>query len=251
MIKKMKLTQSLSHQLSRTFFSGSMVAIMIASTTGPVFAASPSPTPSAVVKASPSPLPSPSADTTQKLKERIDKVIEKRRDQVKGIIDQMSSEKRGFIGEIQRVTEKTVSVKTTRGEQELFTLDDTIPVLKDNKKITIDDIAVGDWAIAMGYMSKDEFSLKKLLISSTSLLPRPYETKLGNIKTVSTTQLVIIARPDQDQKTYVLNKATKYQDANGNPIDRKALHELDQVLVISFTDKNNQVVHTIRSLATQ
>jgi hypothetical protein len=182
------------HQLF-TFMA--ITVVMLSVVSYPISAASPSPSPSPVASASPEASP----DTTQRLKERIDKVIEKRRDQVKGIIDQMSSQKRAFIGEVQRVTEKTVSIMTFQGEQEVITLDETIVLLKDNKRITVNDLAVGDWAIVMGYVNKESFLVKKIIISSVSLLPRSYETVVGNIKTVTTTQLVVTTRENQESKT--------------------------------------------------
>jgi hypothetical protein len=244
----MKKTKFYTPLFTFLLLSGLVVSLALGFTQS-ALAASPSPSPSPKSSPVPSPSASSDIDTTQRLKDRIDKVIEKRRDQVKGIIDQMSSEKRAFVAQVQRVTEKTVSLKTLKGEQEILTIDETVALVKDNKKITINDIAVDDWAIVMGYVNKDSFALKKIVVSSTSLLPRSYETVLGNVKTISTTQLVVTTKENQESKTYVLNKSTAYQDSNGNTSDRKSLRTDDQVLIISYTDKNSQIAHTIRLLA--
>lgn len=217
----------------------------------PIMAASPSPTPKASPKATPSPSPSPEASPTsptQKLKERIDRVLEQRKDQVKGVVDQITNNKRGFIGEVQRVTEKTLTVRTNKGSQ-ILTVDSSVVIMRDTKRISLDDIAVSDWVIAMGYMDKEEFLLRRLVVSSTSLRPRRYDTTIGTLTTIKKTQLTFTPRSSKDPLVVTTTKNTQYQDGQGNKIDAKNLQTDAQYLVISYEENGQKIPLLIRSLA--
>lgn len=206
--------------------------------------ASPSPSPS------PSPSSNPSDDqTTQSIKDRITKIMEKRGDQVKGIIDQVGVTKRGFIGEVERVTDKTITVKNTKGS-EILTLENDVILIKENKRISIDDIAVGDWVIAMGYVDKGQFSLKKVVVSSASLMPPVYNTYLGSIQSIAKnqTQLEIMPRGATQAVTITLNKQTVFEDAQSQTIDRRTLQTDLECLVISYTDNDTQVAKVVHLL---
>lgn len=210
-------------------------------------AASPSPSP----KASPSPSPTsqPSEETTtQKLKERIDRVIEERREQVQGTVDSLGLKKRGFIGEVQRVTEKTITVKNKKGSQ-ILTIESKVALVKDNKKISIDDVAVGDWVIAMGYINaEEEFELRRVVVSSTNLRPRTYDTIIGSLESTTRSQVTILPRQGNQPAVYTINKNTKFQDNQGKDITREKVQTETQHLMIGYTEQEQKIAKLVRSL---
>ena len=77
--------------------------------------------------------PSP-AETTQELKERIQRIVEEKSDQIKGVIDQISQQKRGFIGQVERVTEESLTITNTKGT-EIIPFDENVSLLKSNQEI--------------------------------------------------------------------------------------------------------------------
>ncbi len=222
-------------------------------------AASPSPSPKTSPKASPStkPSPTPSAsptteptstpqtpeETAQKLKE----LIQKGKERVKGVMDQSGDAPRGFIGEVQRVTDKTVTVKGYKGT-EILTVSSVVTLTKDGKKATIDDIAIGDWVAALGSTNKDNFTLKRLMISSTSLAPKTFVTQLATIKTITKTQITATPRNNQGTVTYILNKSTLFQDNEGAKVDVKTIKPDYQYLFIGTQDDAGITLSTVRTL---
>jgi hypothetical protein len=220
-----------------------VISLFTVTAVNPVFAAT---------KASPSPTPTvaPPSDeeTTENLKERIDSVLKSRTNQVKGVIDEMTLQKRGFIGEVDRVIEKTVTVKNLKGT-EILTIDPTVVILRDNKKATIDDIAVGDWVIAIGYTNNQTFTLRRLLVSTTTLMPKTYETVIGTAKTVTKTQLTLTPRTDADPLVYQLNKDTHYEDDQAKTLKQTDIKSDSQYLVISYTNLEKKIATFIKSLA--
>ncbi len=202
-----------------------------------------SPSPSPTASASPSASPQTAEDTAQKLKE----LIQKGKERVKGVMDQVGDEPRGFIGEVQRVTDKTVTVKGFKGT-EILNVSPTAVLTKDGKKATIDDIAIGDWVAALGSTNKEVFTLKKLLISSTTLAPANFVTQLATIKTITKTQITATPRNNQGTVTYIVNSKTLFQDNIGNKVDVKTIKPDYQYLFVGIQDDDGITLTTVRTL---
>lgn len=215
-------------------------------------AASPTPTPS-VTPTGTDTTASPSAETdpTDKLKERIDKVIEQQKDRVRGVMDNMGLKKRALFGEVQRVTEANITVKTSEGSQ-IFTIDAEIGLLRDNKKATIDDIAVGDWALALGYQKENDFILRRLEASSVSPRPVPPNILLGTLKSINKAKTVIdmTGRFDQASHPFMLVKNTLFQDSRATSIKKEDLKLNSSYIILSEPAASGTPSATlIRSLA--
>lgn len=189
------------------------------------------------------------AQTTQNLKQRIDAVLKNKSDQVKGVIDDLTMQKRGFIAVVVRVIEQTVTVKDDKGSQ-TFVITPDVVLVKDNKKATIDDIAVDDSVIALGYQNGQDFQLKRLIISSTPLVPAPRDTVVGTLQTINRTQLQLLPRSSQDMQTFSINKNTQYEDAQEQSLTFKDIQTDNQYLVISFIDQNNKIATLIHAIGT-
>jgi|GEM_PF-1676082 len=188
--------------------------------------------------------------TTQNLKQRIDSVLKNRTDQVKGVMDEMTLQKRGFIGQVQRVIEQTITVKNPQ-ETETLTLSPTVLLTKDGKKATIDDIAVDDWVVAVGYTGQQGFSLKHLFVSSVSLVPPHYDTTVGNVLSIAKKSMQLQPRstdPQQQPEDYVLNKATKFEDAQGNALTQSDIQTDSQYLIVSFNNNDQKIVMLMHAL---
>jgi hypothetical protein len=240
------MTQHSFFQKSTALVLGLVIA---GACTSPVLAVTATPS-AKPVKASPSPSVAPPSDaqTTQNLKDRIDSVLKNRADQVKGVLDEMTLKKRGFIGEVERVIEKTVTVKNNKGT-EVLSVAPSVVILRDNKKASIDDIAVGDWVIAMGYMTNGDFTLKRLVVSSTTLMPKSYDSVIGTAQTITKTQITLSPRTSAEAITYQINKTTHYENAEGTTLKATDIKKDSQYLIISYTDKNQKIATFVKSLA--
>ena len=196
-------------------------------------------------EASPSGSPSP-AETTQELKERIQRIVEEKSEQIKGVIDQLSQNKRGFIGQVERVTEESLTLTNSKGT-EIIPFDDQVTLLKGNREISIDDVAVDDWLVVMGLIIDDAFSPKRILVSSTSLRPKNHVTALGTIIEQSSKEITILSRQNEEISFDVTTK-TQYQDQDGTSARRGEFIKDLQVLVVGDEDDDGKNVSIIRSL---
>jgi len=237
----------------------SLVVLMVA--THPsrfeVFAASVAPSPSA--KASPKPSASPSVRpsaspaaspsreaATESLKDRIDRILETRQEKLREL-EQSGQRRRAFIGEVQRITERTVTLHNRRGNQS-FTVNTDVVLLKGGKTATIDDIAVGDWLCVIGFSDKETVQPQIVIISSTPLQPEQLDTMIGTIKSVSRTQIVV-TDPKGSERTFSIVRTTAFEDVDGEVSKLGNLETETQVIVVSETSGSQSSAVTIRSLA--
>jgi hypothetical protein len=181
---------------------------------------------------------SPSA-TTQNLRDRIEKIVEEKRDQIKGVLDEFDQKKRGTLGNVTRVSEESITIKT-RKATEIIPLTSDVVIEKAGKSIKIGDIAVGDWAVVMGIIDNDTFVPKRVLVSSTSLRPATPVVTLGTITKVERTQLEVTPRSGDSAFSIVTNTKTTYQDIKGDEIERADLKTDMQALVIGVESTANE-----------
>lgn len=211
--------------------------------------ASPVPSPRASVKptASPSPVASPSAEAaTESLKDRIDRILEQRVDKLKDL-EQSGQKRRAFVGEVQRITERTVTLHTRRGNQS-FTVGSDVILLKNGKAATIDDIAVGDWLCVIGFLEKETIQPQIAIISTTTLQPDQPDTIIGTIKSISRTQIVITDVANSE-RTFQIVKTTLFETVDGETSKRENLETETQVIVVSEPEGSQNPALMIRSLA--
>jgi hypothetical protein len=192
--------------------------------------------------------PSP-AETTQELKERIQRIVEEKSEQIKGVIDQISQQKRGFIGQVERVTEESLTISNSKGT-EIIPFDEQVSLLKSNQEISIDDVAVGDWLVVMGLIVDDTFSPKRILVSSVSIRPKNHLVAMGTIIDQSSKEITILSRQNEEI-SFKISSKTKYQDQSGEAALKNDFIEDIQVLIIGDEDddgKNGAVVRSLVSL---
>jgi hypothetical protein len=205
------------------------------------------------VKASPSPTPSPQASptsetTTQNLKDRIEKVVQERREQLQGTLDQLSQKKRGFIGQVTRISEGTITVKNSKGSQVIPVAED-VSISKKGKKIALSEISVDDWVILMGYGNSDNFQLKRIVASSESLRPSNHIVILGSIKSLTDKEVKILPRNQNDETTAIINKKTRFQTYDGKSIKAKEVQTDAQAFLIGTVTADGTTANLIRSLS--
>ena len=193
--------------------------------------------------------PSPEV-TTQNLKERIERVVQEKKEAIKGAIDRMGTQKRGFIGEVQRISEETISVKTSKGVRIVAVNDPDLAIFKNQQPIKLENIAVGDWIVAMGFAEEDgTFTPRRLLVSSQTLRPKDYRLELGNITEVTRTTVTITTRVDGSSQEFTVNRQSKLQDIQSESITLTDIEVDMQALVVSYTDDENQIIQVLRVLS--
>lgn len=187
-----------------------------------------------------------SPETNQKLRERIEKIVDEKKDQVKGTIDDLSLKKRGFIGEVQRVTQEAITVKSRKGTQ-IVPITSEVALVKAGKAINISAVAVGDWVVVIGTITGDTFTPRRIIVAGQSLRPRDHLVALGTVEQINTKEITVLTRQGE-QITLTINTKTKYQDSDGDKADAKKFSKDMQVLVVGYNDADNKFATTIRTI---
>lgn len=192
---------------------------------------------------------SPSAtETTRKLRERIERVVQEKKTAVEGVLSEVNPRQRGFIGQVQRVSEEAITVKTQKGTQ-IIPYNQNVDLRKNGKAITIGDVAVDDWVVVLGITESDTFMPKRIMVSGTSLRPRDHRVYMGSIAALTKSQIKIVKRSDGQDLSMTLTEDTKFEDQHGETIKSTELSEDIQVMVIGYQDDKGQTVTLIRALA--
>lgn len=187
-----------------------------------------------------------SGQTTESLKKRIEKLVEEKREQIKGVLSDISIQKRGFIGEVQRVSEEAITVKNPKGTH-IISLEG-VSLQKAGKTIKVEEVAVGDWVVVLGFMDNGDYQAKRILVSGTSLRPPTQIVEVGTITALNATSITIETRGTQETISLTTTKTTEYQDLQGEEIKRTLIEPDMQALVIGFDEKGKKNAIKVRIL---
>jgi hypothetical protein len=187
--------------------------------------------------------------TTEKLKERIEKIVEQRKDKIEKVLGESSSQKRGFVGQVSRVSETTLTLDVF-GTTTIVPFDETVELLKNNTETAAENIAVDSWATVMGIWEDDAINPRKIILSDKSPLPDQHLVELGSLKEINNRSVVFQSRSSQSETTIYTNSRTIVEDSDGLEADISQLSEEDQVLITGYKDGDDDAyATTIRALA--
>lgn len=190
------------------------------------------------------------SSTTSNLKERIEKIVEEKKDQLEATISEIAIQKKGYVGEVIRVTKETLTIES-RGSTVIIPFEENLSLIKNKKAINLDDIAVGDFVTVIGTQEDDNITPERVIVGDENLIPKPKLADLGTIKTVSSKSITITSRDDQSEKEFTLNTKTKYFDLEGAEIEKSLLSEDIQCLIAGYEDEDSEyVATTIKVLTT-
>ncbi len=232
-------------------------AVIVADLTAAEPTPSPSPTPKAT-KSTPYPTPEASAaatESTASVKQRIEKVLEKQKEQLDDVLATANGKMAGIVGEVTRVAQNSITVKhddTTT----ILKMSDAVVIKKKDKKVALADVAVSDWVAVVGERDEDSLIPKLILLSSTSLRPIPKIVTFATISEIKKQQLTLIPRDTTQGETVSLtiDKQTKFEAVDGATLKLADFEEDFTVLAIGQKkneDDTEYTVSTVRSLATK
>lgn len=187
-------------------------------------------------------------EATQNLKDRIERVVKDKQDEIDDTIETLSSVKRGFVGQVTRLSEEAITIKNPKGTQ-IVSVTEDVEITRKGDDINLDDIAVDEWAHVLGLEQGDVFQPVRVTISTSRLRPQDYTVELGSVTDISSSNISISPRSAlESEVAFSLNSKTEYQDLNGNEIDRQDITESTQVLVVGYTEDDERTATTIRAL---
>ncbi len=207
-----------------------------------------SPTPSATASATETPDDPPVTgekvaihETTTKLRERLQKLL--------GDQDENGDiQKAAYIGEVTRISEEAITLKTLIGS-EIVPLEESTILLKRSQKIPVSDVNVGNWLIVIGTREKNRAIKPQLLMVQTAdLKPREHLATIGAISEISASSISITPRGKNEALTFKVTKNSKLTDATGETMTLKTLPKDVAVVVVGFGTDNGWELGTLKTM---
>lgn len=189
-----------------------------------------------------------SSSKDEEVKINLKKIIQEasKNPNVQKVLGELSQSKRGFIGQVNRVTEESLTLTNSKGT-EIIAFDETVTLLKNNQEISIDEVAVDDWLVVMGLMIDDAFVPKRILVSSGSIRPQNHLITMGTIVEQTSKEITVLSRKDEEIK-FAISSKTEYQDHDGEAAVSNDFVDDFQVLIVANEDEDGKNANVIRSL---
>lgn len=189
-----------------------------------------------------------SSSKDEEVKINLKKIIQEasKNPNVQKVLGELSQSKRGFIGQVNRVTEESLTLTNSKGT-EIIAFDETVTLLKNNQEISIDEVAVDDWLVVMGLMIDDAFVPKRILVSSESIRPQNHLITMGTIVEQTSKEITVLSRKDEEIK-FAISSKTEYQDHDGEVAVSNDFVDDFQVLIVANEDEDGKNANVIRSL---
>lgn len=224
-----------------------MLALVLTAATTTA-AATPSPVPMATVAASPSSNQKDELainETTAKLRERLQKILGDQDD-----TSDNTPEKAAYIGEVTRISDEAITLKTLVGTQ-IIPLDSSIILLKRTQRILISDVTVGNWVIVIGNREKNRSIRPEILmVQSTNLKPREHLATIGVVSETKGSTISLIPRGKTEPLMFSVTTNSKLIDAGGEKITLKTLPKDVTVVAVGFATDKGWELGTLKTTMT-
>ena len=170
----------------------------------------------------------------ENIKNRIEQVIEEN-----GVAEKEIKVKKAIVGKVERVTSEALTLKTMQGIQtvKLDAEKSIVLQLPKLEQLTIADIAIDGDVVVMGFLKEDMLEAKRILVSSSPLLPQEKKVDTGIVRSITATNITYVNRNNEEVET-PLEKATEYKGADGKKIKRTGVKKDDNILIMSLTPED-------------
>jgi len=167
----------------------------------------------------------------QNIKDRLKKVVDEKKDQIKGVAN---DNKRGFVAQVKRVSEETLTVESRQGTQ-IIPLDSNVVVVQDGKAFKIADIEVDSQVVVIGYQTNNDFEARRILVQKKPLQTQKKLVVTGKIKTIAKTSFVLSAS-NNEEKTFAFTTKTPFEDSQSEVLKSSDLDVGQELLIITAED---------------
>ena len=129
---------------------------------------------------------------------KIDKSLDEIRENVQKEISNKSLKQTSNVGTITDISSKNIQIKSLSGDIKQISVNEEtniINTLKKNSEVKLNDLAIGDYIIAMGFMNSNKVLDTKRILISSPFESNNFEQEEIEILTISKTKLNDITLP--------------------------------------------------------
>ena len=182
------------------------------------------------------------------------------RDKVQEKVNQVLNNPFAYIGTVTDISGDNIqiskfsldnsTVNSSSEIQQITAGDETVYVSigKTTKTITFDDVAIGDFVVAMGYKSGNGVLETKRILTVEAITPSTRESGIYKVREIEGSEISVNKNGDSDVYTITTKNATIYEDVDGEMVDLsiKELNTEDKIIIAGTLDGNDLEARTIR-----
>lgn len=197
-------------------------------------------TPARARAASPSATPSESTPSAvQELREKVKEIVRQKIDEVK------KGQKRAYFGEITKIDGNMITIFTPTNRKR------QVKVSEETKIVKADGLKVGDFIIAMGYLTDDEVLEAKRIVVAAKPKVLSRQVAVGKVTDISAEEKILTVRNEKKDLTYTVlvvgnttitkKVGTKIQKVNFDKIEKD-----DRLVAIGTLKENGEKILTAK-----
>ena len=196
--------------------------------------------------ASPSPSPDGSASGSASINEITDNLRTRLQETIQNASDSATATTVAYIGSVKDVVNDTIVMDTKDGRKNIAVGGDTTIVRTHGQRtIKIDNVQIGDSAIAIGTPSaEDELAGTRIVVSANPITPPAKTSGYGTIQGISRGVLTLFV-PGQSDPVVVETDGNTVVKTPSDLLTLKDLALGDTIIYTADLDKNNNQTATI------
>lgn len=193
-------------------------------------------------------IPTPAQQNGNELGDKVKEIRDAVKEKVREKIDEVKKgQKKAFVGEITTINEIVISLETHNGSSQIQIAADAILLGISRNQIDAEDLATGDFVIAMGFLDENSvLQTSRLLVIEK---PEPISrqavfgivsdiSQTGNVLTVKNPKTGAIYTVEADNKTTI----TKKIDNEMAETDFDLIEVDDRLVAVGDSEENSEII---------
>ena len=179
--------------------------------------------------------PTPAKEIIESAQERLKKAVQEDSDKAKKILD--AKQRRALTGKIKDITSSAITIQVKNGSTRMAAITDQTIIIRNGKNAKPNEMAIGDFIIAMGYIS-DSFDAKRVIAQTDEPKSRGAKIIFGKVTKINpgkNTFSITVNRPAELGGPEVIELS-----AVKTAVDLTKLNLEDKVIIITVPGKAGQ-----------
>lgn len=197
---------------------------------------------------------SPTPEPTNPIRAKIQEIVREKLDEAQ------KGQKAAFAGEITNISDLQLTLQTNQGDKQLNIATDAALIGKGGKKITMKDIKIDLFAIAMGFMEENDVLGVRRLVISEKPKTASKEIAFGKVTDISKEENVITVKNEKKNIIYTVEitdktTITKKVDGKIQKVKLEVIETGDYLIAIGVPTENEhklitaKIIHVIPGLS--
>jgi len=188
------------------------------------------------------------ATSEGKLEEKIQQIREAVREKVRERVEEIRQGiPRAYFGEIKQIGSQEFTLETRREEIQVTVSTETKIIGKNKQSLEFKDLKVGDYCIAMGYLTEDNTLEAKRIVIISKPKPPARITAFGRVTDISSEEKILTVKNEKRGLTYTVSTnektvITKKVDKRIEKVDFSAIEIGDRVIVVGAHKENEEKI---------